>query len=493
MITVSEVFMGRLANGEFIIPVVTVLLRNGTTLSPELKDIAMGCSVMDGAGISSFPVGEAVERGIRLEFINDNGQYDDYSFEGAAVSLSMKHISDTQGTDAVALGTFTVSGPESYGETITVDAADAMRFANTEYSTSLTFPKTAGQVLADACQTLGITLVTTTFANSTFPIQKNPQDGRRTFRQVIGWVAMLAGGNARINRSGGLEIITYDFTYTSACHDLSSFISLKAGREDITITGVKTRGPGDTVGSYGTSGYVLDLENPLWEGSEQAAATAIGPLLTGGVIRDFEGSHIAYPLAEFMDKAVLKDRRGNEVKTVLTDIDFAFGGATTFKNSAESPARAGGVYSYSASSASSETKILIAREAAERQNAVSALSGTPVCVLSAMTPAGVADNYALVGDGLAENDPDSRICVYEVIPGQVVSIKVSKDTGGVFQWQDARTTPTSGDPATLVGDPVTAAFDGLVAAPEGASYLAVSQAKTNTENYIGKPAKGTLA
>ena len=124
---------------------------------------------------------------------------------------------------------------------------------------------------------------------------------------------------------------------------------------------------------------------------------------------------------------------------------------------------------------------------------VTAYGAKPICILAELTPAGIAAGYALTGDGLAVADSTSRICVYAVIPGQVVTIRASKDNAGVFQWQNARTTPTSGDPTTLVGTPVTVAFDGMAAAPQGAVYLAVSQSNSNTTNYIGKPVKGTLA
>ena len=142
-----------------------------------------------------------------------------------------------------------------------------------------------------------------------------------------------------------------------------------------------------------------------------------------------------------------------------------------------------------------------AKEAAEQAETdtsgisatVTAYGAKPICTLTAMDPVGIAAGYALTGDGLAVADSTSRICVYAVIPGQVVAIRASKDNAGVFQWQSARTTPTSGDPITLVGDPVTAAFDGLASAPEGASYLAVSQSNGNMTNYIGRPALGTLA
>ena len=49
------------------------------------------------------------------------------------------------------------------------------------------------------------------FTNDSFVIQNRPS-GNYHFRTVIGYIAMIAGGNAKINRSGALEIMSYDFT-----------------------------------------------------------------------------------------------------------------------------------------------------------------------------------------------------------------------------------------------------------------------------------------
>ena len=57
---------------------------------------------------------------------------------------------------------------------------------------------------------------------------------------MIGYLAMIACGNARINRSGKLEILTYDLDFTRECHNLTEWKSLTMDTSDITITGIQT-------------------------------------------------------------------------------------------------------------------------------------------------------------------------------------------------------------------------------------------------------------
>ena len=64
-------------------------------------------------------------------------------------------------------------------------------------------------------------------------------EGDYTFRQFIGYIAGIAGGNARINRQGYMEIISYDFDHTTY-HDLTDWINLTLDTSDITLTGLKT-------------------------------------------------------------------------------------------------------------------------------------------------------------------------------------------------------------------------------------------------------------
>ena len=341
-------------------------------------------SVTDAAGVNSIPLGIALSRSVQIELQNDDKRFSTYDFFGATIRLILKfELSDS--VEKIEYGTFTVVSPATYGETVIITANDDMYKANTPYSTNITFPAQAWVVLQDSCVSCGISLSTTKFLNGDFEIQEKPS-GDLTHLQVIGYIAMIACGNARINRQGYLEILSYDFSFLNEVVDGGTFNpwtgeyvadggsfnpwsegdvidgglftdkkdyhilynfkdSPRVDTDDVVITGLQTvvqPKEGETESTtilLGQEGYVLKIENPLIATKEQEALQLIGATMIGGRMRKFEGDHIAYPIAEFMDKAFVVDRHGNTYGTILTDINFTFFGFTTFKNSAENAVR----------------------------------------------------------------------------------------------------------------------------------------------------------
>lgn len=341
-------------------------------------------SITDAAGVNSIPLGVAISRSIQIELMNDDKRFSTYDFFGATIRLYLT-FQLSESVEKIEYGYFTVVSPATYGETVIITAVDDMHKADISYNTNITFPAQAWVVLQDSCMTCGIPLGTTKFLNSDFEIQEKPSSDY-THRQIIGYIAMIACGNARINRQGYLEVLSYDFSFLNEVTDGGTFNPWTGGYEadggtfnpwtngdtldaglftdkrdyhilynfknspqvdtdDVVITGIQTTvepkedETESTTILLGQEGYVLKIENPLITGKEQDALGLIGATMIGGRMRKFEGDHIAYPIAEFMDKAFVVDRHGNTYGTILTDINFTFFGFTTFKNSAENAVR----------------------------------------------------------------------------------------------------------------------------------------------------------
>ena len=201
--------------------------------------------------------------------------------------------------------------------------------------------------------------------------------------------ALVAGGNAYINIEGRLVIRPYDTSHAEAalegeglyyspwmqaiqvnggaynpwdtgdvleggtyaglrseCHILYAWLGDPAiDTDDITITGIATGKDDDDQTLYGTQGYVLNVENPVIVGNETEALRLAGEVLVGMKFRMFSGAYIGDPTIEFMDECVLIDRHGNTYISVITDVTYAFRGATELKNSAEPVIRNNSVYS----------------------------------------------------------------------------------------------------------------------------------------------------
>lgn len=104
-----------------------------------------------------------------------------------------------------------------------------------------------------------------------------------------------------------------------------------------------------------------------------------------------------------------------------------------------------------------------------------------------------AANWKLTGTGLSASDNTAQLRKFQVTAGSVLYLKLSKDTPGVYQFQKAANVPGSGTNSNLVGTPVTDAIDGYVIVPETATYLIISELKTNNTNVVASALPLNLA
>lgn len=117
-------------------------------------------------------------------------------FEGVKVGTEIKYIQ---------LGIFTVTKQTSDGEYTSYEAYDRMYKADMPYFSDMTFPSTDKAILNEICGKLGISLAANIVTAHT--ISDKPQG--YTYREIIGYMAMLQGCNAVINSDGNLELRWY--------------------------------------------------------------------------------------------------------------------------------------------------------------------------------------------------------------------------------------------------------------------------------------------
>lgn len=392
MINVSNEFEELMSERQDFKEYAEVTLANGTVLELTEDDFSIdNNSLVDSAGANSIPLGVALSRNVQLEIMNDDDHLSDYDFFGAKIRLYLTfELSST--IEKIEYGTFTVTQPETYGSVVTIVGYDDMYKADKTYSTTLTFPATAKSVLIDSCDTCGILIGNSNFLHNDFQIPTMPSS-EYTHRQIIGFIAMIACGNARIDRTGHLQIMTYDFNYDSGnVHTLTDYNTLTNDTNDVQVTGVQmtktvTKTTTDEDGNeneedveelvkYGSDGYVLEIENPLVAGHEETLVSWIYERFKDVTFRGFTMDYISYPIAEFGDKIKITDWRGKSFYSVLTDVNFVFFGYTTLKNSAESPMRNQSNYTSSEQKALIQGKELVEREKTNREIAVKKLNDT---------------------------------------------------------------------------------------------------------------------
>lgn len=339
------------------------VLRDGTTLKLEKEDFYLdGNSIVDSSDSGDFPIGVAIEKTATLALVNDDDRFSDYNFAGAQFTLFLNlQLSDR--LETIRRGTFIVSKKPATSDEINLTLLDYMSKAETGYNTNLVFPCSVREVLEDACQQTGIVLGDATFKNADYQVQKKPEN--TTFRAVIGMVAALAGGNARIDENDNLRIITFDDNTDTITletipwydingntildidsNEIETILERKGFKpnfinnliydvDDVVVTGVKYVN-NETEYKYGTDGYVITIDNKLLTGNEQVGVDLIGKELVGMRLRPFSCDSIAIGYATFGDRITFSDIKGNIYYSYLTDVDFAFSGSTSFACNAKS-------------------------------------------------------------------------------------------------------------------------------------------------------------
>lgn len=134
-----------------------------------------------------------------------------FSIYMPTVSLENKEITVFEGVKVneeiqyIQLGIFTVTKQTSDGEYTSYEAYDRMYKADMPYFSDMTFPSTDKAILNEICGKLGISLAANIVTAHT--ISDKPQG--YTYREIIGYMAMLQGSNAVINADGNLELRWY--------------------------------------------------------------------------------------------------------------------------------------------------------------------------------------------------------------------------------------------------------------------------------------------
>lgn len=317
------------------------VLANGTSLTLTKDDFYLnGNGYVDASDSSDFPLGVAVEKTSTLILVNDDDRFTDYNFNAARITIFINDVSDDGTIDVNRVGTFVVSKKPATTEKINLTLLDHMSNADKTYTSNLIFPATAREVLMDACQTCGIMFTDTTFKNNNYTVNQKPEN--TTFRAVIGYVAMLAGGNARIDNNDRLRIVSFQkpigdgsSSQNTSFKKFTSIKNLTYDTDDVIVTGVSMTEDDQTY-LYGKEGYVLAIDNPLISGDIENGLALIGSEVVGLKMRPFSCSSIAYPYASFLDPIYVEDTKGREYFSYLTDIDFSFTGYTELSNNVKS-------------------------------------------------------------------------------------------------------------------------------------------------------------
>lgn len=416
MKNVSNEFKNIIKSGGPFYAYASITLKNGKKLTLDSdNDFFISGNGYTEDGGDGFPLGSALSKSVTLVIDNIDERFSKYDFYYAQISLFTEADIESRSYDAwrdvkgeeildvngntimltksrierLNEGTFTALEPTAVGDTIEIVGYDAMYKADVDFTSKLSYPTTAGQLLREACSECGIMLGSPKFKNDDFVIEQAP--GKVTCREVIGYIAMLAVGNAVI-QNGTLVIKSYDFSAISKITNRDDLVE-DAGysilmdyqsdpdisTDPVVITGIATTKKVEnesTILIRGTDDYALEITNPLIEGHEDDAINLIGDVLIGVKLRGFSGEFFPDPMIEFMDLACVVDRKDKVYPTFITSLEFNYLGSSSFSCGIKDPERQKSTYYSEATKVYEKAKKEIKQNKTEFEAAVDNLNKT---------------------------------------------------------------------------------------------------------------------
>jgi len=354
---------------------------------------------------NSFNIGSAIIGNLKLVIDNISGYYNAYDFVNAHIVLFMGVTGDLDENDDQVyyrIGFYVVDDTEYNGSLITLDCLDNMTWFDVPFSgvTGVSYPTTAGELVASICSHVGVTLGVAHFQNYTMAISAESgawlAENDVNCREVLQYVAQKCCCYCKINTAGELILTWYDKnaiigltsfdggTYstnttpysdgddvdggsfdpwdTGDVADGGTFVQLQNGAwltnnfemnvatDEIVVTGCRVRSTSgnddekydelwvDATVEQDHDRYVLVIENnPLIIASEAASvANIVGSILAGLPIRAFTSSSLNDISYETGDMVTIIDFRGNIYYTWITNLTFTINNSENFGCGAES-------------------------------------------------------------------------------------------------------------------------------------------------------------
>ena len=227
--------------------------------SPKIKMSALPANALEFGGV--------VSKSFSASLQNNNKKYNGKRFNGKEVVVEAGLELPDGTTEYIPCGTFYVNYAGKPYSIIKIEAADKMLNAEKSYSSStLTYPASLKQIAQDCASKMGISLLGD-FKNSSYIVNSKPDVKLYTYRDILSFIASIAGGFARITRNNKLEIVSF-IDNTSEAYELRPTDErINCTTDDmVTITGLAYYGDEENV-LKGTDEYPIVLgNNPLLEG-----------------------------------------------------------------------------------------------------------------------------------------------------------------------------------------------------------------------------------
>ena len=322
-------------------------------------------------------LGSTVAADCSITLNNTDGRWDNVDLDGATLwPYSGLVLPDTT-TEYVGLGTFIIDDPGYPYLQVTISASDRMLLLDEPFAAvTRTFPAPNLPILQAIGTYCGVTLASsiTSILNASYSVTTRPTDDI-TCRDVVGMIAMMAAGYARMNRNGELEIVqfpalavdnmidgngtdayTLDGLATDSLYDIGGALftdvfgyqgatldmevgsrySFKQIREPVTVSGIQYNGT-DSTTIYGADNYLVVVDNcPLIQSGADAVIQSIYYAIVGFTYTGFTAEYPGNPGIDLGDVVRHITPDGKNIVSLIASHNFVHSKRSTMEATAKS-------------------------------------------------------------------------------------------------------------------------------------------------------------
>lgn len=325
-----------------------ITLSSGNQISIGAKDI-LAYSISESSGGDGIALGSVEAASYTLTISNVGKGYTPAQFDNAEVhmQIGIKTDSDFVYSDFGVWYVCEVSAPEQ-SVSIDLNGYDALAtLFEVDYTDNRSvYPTTLGSLATTMCAAAGIPLKNNTFRNADVQISQMPDwEEDITLRKIVGYISACAGGFARIDRAGKLEIVSYadgtayaingdvytSLTRTNGSH--FSFLALEVANPDSEDEEYTRYTPSPNVASSPTNTIRID-SNPL---ITAGIANSIVQILLDFSAVSATVSWCGDPAVMVGDKLNITDTAGNSISVLVASQEISFTGGMSFTSSCSLP------------------------------------------------------------------------------------------------------------------------------------------------------------
>lgn len=305
-------------------------------------DIVAGSLSVDSACFQDgIELGSTMAADCSISLNNADGRWNNIGLDGATLwPYSGLVLPDTT-TEHVKLGTFIIDEPGRPYSQLTLQASDRMILLDEPFSAVVrTFPATNAQVLTAISVHCNVPLATSIsgILNASYSVTTRPTEDI-TCRDIVGMIALMAAGFARMTRDGELEIV--QLPDLSGTIDLempvgSRYEGFKQTSDPVTVTGLTYADTDETV-QIGTDAYSLQVEHiPILQDNRDTILQSIFAVISGYTYTGFTCPYPGNPAIDVGDSVRHVTMDGKTIVSLVASHNFVHGGKSTMEATAKS-------------------------------------------------------------------------------------------------------------------------------------------------------------